>query len=145
LVGGDPAEDPRKAQALSVLESAKVKRQRALATLNWYKGERTESEIETTLTDLAVTQGTLEDAQSALEKLQNPTQEDVALAQATVDDAQQTLDTLKAGPTENDLLGAETRVTLAKAAVAQASLTAPFSGTITNIDVMSGDIMKSGT
>ena len=31
-----PAEDPVKAQALSVLDAAKKKRDKALATLNWY-------------------------------------------------------------------------------------------------------------
>ncbi len=144
-VGGDPSEDPAKAQALSALEAAKTKRARALATLNWYKGERTELEIESTLTDLAVAQGTLADAKEALEKLQNPTTEDLALAQATVDDAQETLDTLKAGPTESDLTVAETRVILAEAAEAQAILTAPFTGTVTSLDVMPGDIVSAGT
>jgi HlyD family secretion protein len=144
-VGGDPSEDPRKAQALSVLEAAKTKERRALAALNWYKGERTESEIESTLTDLVVAQGTLADAKEALAKLQNPTAEDLALAQATVDDAQETLDTLKAGPTESDLMVAETRVILAEAAEAQATLTAPFTGTVTSLDVMPGDIVSAGT
>jgi RND family efflux transporter MFP subunit len=144
-VGGDPTQDPAKAQALSALEAAKTKRDRALATLNWYMGERTDSEIESTLNDLAVAQGNLTDAQEALQKLQNPSEEDIALAQATLDDAQETLDTLKAGPTENDLTVAETRVILAEAAEAQASLTAPFTGTITSLDVMPGDIVTTGT
>jgi len=144
-VGGKPNEDPAKAQALSALEAAKAKAVKALATLNWYNGTRTDSEIESTLNDLAVAKGNLATAQEALDKLKNPTPEDVALAQATVDDAQQTLDTLKAGPSESDLTVAETRVTLAKAALAQASLTAPFTGTITNVDVMTGDLVSSGT
>ena len=144
-VGGDPSEDPRKALALSNLETAKTKLRRALATLNWYNGERTDQEIEEKYTDLAVAKGELADAQAALEKLQNPTAEDIALAQATVDDAQETLDTLKAGPTANDLTVAQTRVTLAEAALVQASLTAPFAGTITNIEVMTGDIVSAGT
>jgi RND family efflux transporter MFP subunit len=143
-VGGDPKEDPRKAQALSALEAAKTKRNKALATLNWYKGERTESEIESTLNDLVVAQGTLADAQEALDKLLNPSEVDLALAQAKVDNARETLESLKAGPSETDLLVAETRVTLAEAAVAQASLTAPFTGTVTDLDVMTGDIVSAG-
>ncbi len=144
-VGGDPSEDPAKAQALSALEAAKTKRDRALASLNWYKGERSQSEIETTLNDLVVAQGNLADAKEALEKLQNPSEEDIALAQATVEDAQETLDSLKNGPTESDLTVAETRVILAEAAEAQATLTAPFTGTITSLDVMPGDIVTAGT
>jgi HlyD family secretion protein len=144
-VGGDPSEDPRKAQALSVLEAAKTKMRRALATLNWYQGERTDEEIESTYTDLAVAKGQLAEAQEALEKLQNPTAEDIALAQATVEDAQETLDALKAGPTESDLTVAKTRVILAEAAEAQATLSAPFAGTVTSLDVMPGDIVNAGT
>ena len=144
-VGGDPSEDPAKAQALSALEAAKTKRDRALASLNWYKGERSQSEIETTLNDLVVAQGNFADAKEALEKLQNPSEEDIALAQATVEDAQETLDSLKNGPTESDLTVAETRVILAEAAEAQATLTAPFTGTITSLDVMPGDIVTTGT
>lgn len=144
-VGGDPGTDPQKALALSNLETAKTKRDRALATLNWYKGERSASEIESTLTDLVVAQGILSDAQDALNKLQNPSEEDITLAQATVDNAQEALDSLKAGPTENDLTVAQTRVVLAEAAEAQATLTAPFTGTITSLDVMPGDIVTAGT
>jgi HlyD family secretion protein len=143
-VGGKPSEDPAKAQALSALEAAKTKRNRALATLNWYKGERSESEVESTLNDLVVAQGTLADTQAALDLLQNPSTVDVTLAQAKVEAAQDTLDSLMDGPTETDLLVAETRVTLAEAAVAQASLTAPFSGTVTDLDVMTGDIVSAG-
>ena len=143
--GGDPSEDPAKAQALSALEAAKTKRNSALATLNWYNGERSQSEVETTLNDLVVAQGILADAQDALDKLQNPSEQDIALTQATVDDAQSTLDALVDGPTENDLTVAQTRVLLAEAAEAQASMIAPFTGTITSLDVMAGDIVNAGT
>lgn len=143
--GGDPSEDPAKAQALSALEVVKTQRDRALATLNWYKGDRSQSEVETTLNDLVVAQGVLADAKEALDKLQIPSEQDIALAQATVDDAQSTLDALVDGPTENDLTVAQTRVLLAEAAEAQASLIAPFTGTITSLDVMAGDIVNAGT
>ena len=143
--GGDPSEDPAKAQALSALEVVKTQSDRALATLNWYNGERSQSEVETTLNDLVVAQGVLADAQEALDKLQNPSEQDIALAQAMVDDAQSTLDALVDGPTENDLTVAQTRVLLAEAAEAQASLSAPFTGTITSLDVMAGDIVNGGT
>ena len=39
---------------------------------------------------------------------------------------------------------AQTRVTLAQAALAQVKLTAPFTGTITDIQVMTGDMVSSG-
>jgi len=142
--GGDPTKDPMKAMALSNLEAAKTKRDRALATLNWLEGKRTQAEIDQKNNDLALAKAQLADAQTALQKLTNPTAEDIALAQATVDDAQQTLDTLKAGPTANDLTVAQTRVTLAQAALAQVKLTAPFTGTITDIQVMTGDMVSSG-
>jgi RND family efflux transporter MFP subunit len=62
-----------------------------------------------------------------------------------VDDAQATLDALKSGPTESDLTIAETRVILAEAAEAQASIKAPFTGTITSLDLIPGDIVSAGT
>jgi HlyD family secretion protein len=141
---GDPTRDAGKALALSNLEAARTRRDRALANLNWYQGKPTQAEIDKKNTDLALAKAQLADAQEALQKLTNPTAEDIALAEAVVADAQQTLDTLKAGPTQNDLTVARTRVTLAQAALSQARLTAPFAGTITDIHVMAGDMVSSG-
>lgn len=191
--GGDPSKDPAKAQALSALDAAETKRDRALATLNWYEATWSQSDIQDktnalavaqaqlatdqkTLDDLknpsadeiAVAQGQVNDAQKALDKLNNPTEVDIALAQAQVKsaqdaldklnnptavdielakqqvaDAQKTLDTLK-NPTADQITVAKSRVTLAEATLAQMKLTAPFDGTVTNVETLVGDTVSSG-
>jgi len=144
-IKGDPTKNPAKAQALAALEASITQRDRALATLNWLQSDRTQEEIDQKYADLNLAKAQLADAQETLRKLTDPTAEDIALAEATVADAQETLDTLKAGPTENDLTVAQTRVTLAQAALAKSKLTAPFAGTITDLQVMKGDVVTNGT
>jgi RND family efflux transporter MFP subunit len=120
--------------------------------------------------DIALAQGQVSDAQEALDKLKNPTAVDIALAEAQVTeaqtdldtlknptsvnielakqkvaDAQDTLNTLKNGASESDLIVAKSKVTLAEASLAKAKITAPFSGTVTNVKTLAGDTVSSGT
>ena len=191
---GDPNEDPVKARALSALDVAKTKRDKALAALNWYKATWSAAEIleyntalalaqatyddtqktlaslqNPTELDIALAEGQVGDAQEALDTLKNPTAVDIALAEAQVKeaqealdtlknptavdielakqqvaDAQETLDTLKNGATEADIIIAKSRVTLAEATLAQAQLTAPFAGTVTNVETLAGDQVSNG-
>jgi len=141
---GSPETDAGKALALSNLAAAETRRDRALASVNWYLGSPSDSEIVEKNTELLVAQGQLSDALEALEKLKNPKQTDIELAKATVDDAKEALERAIAGPTEDDLAVAQTRITLAQAALEQAKLTAPFAGTITAVDVMPGDMVSPG-
>ena len=141
---GDPETDLPKANALTNLVTAQNERDHAQAMLNWYLGKPTEAQVNEANTTLALAQAQLADAQDALARLKSPSQTDIDLAQAKVDDAQQTLDDLKNGPTQAELVAAQTRVTLAQAALNQANLTAPIAGTITDIEVMSGDMVSSG-
>jgi HlyD family secretion protein len=166
---GSPDNDPAKARALSDLDAAKVKRDRALANLNWYEADWSEKDILEKNAALASAQATLADAQETLNKLKNPTNEDVELARARITDAQDALDTLiyptqtdielaqqrvadaqetldraKNGPTKDDLVVAETRITVAQATINQAQLVAPFAGTVTDIQVMPGDMVSQG-
>lgn len=143
-MGGDPETDAGKALALSNLAASKTKRDRALAAVNWYLGNPTDAEVAEKTTELLVAQGKLADALETLEKLKNPKPTDIELAQAKVNDAQEALDQAKAGPSEDDLAVAQTRVTLAQAALEQSMLTAPFNGTITEISVMTGDMVSPG-
>jgi HlyD family secretion protein len=113
---GDPLKDAFKAQALSVLDTAKKKRDKALATLNWYLSDWSETEILEKNTALTLAQATLADAQKTLASLKNPTELDIALAQGHVSDAQKALDTLK-NPTDVDIALAEARVNDAQEAV----------------------------
>jgi len=141
---GNSNDDARKAQALADLEGAKRDRDRALASLNWYLGTPSEKEMAEAQAKLDLANAHLTDAQDTLEKLKDPSEMDLRLAQAKIDDAQENLDNLLAGPSEDDVTIAETRVNLAQANVNLANLTAPFAGTITEVNLLPGDQISAG-
>ena len=143
-IPGDPTNDYRKASALSNLTASQNALAHAQATLNWYIGPPDPAEVTQRTSDLNVAKAQLADAQQKLDQLKNPTQSDIDLAKAKVEDAQTALDTAKAGPTADDLLLAQNKVTLAQIEVNQAKLTAPFDGTITSVSVLPGDLVSNG-
>jgi HlyD family secretion protein len=67
------------------------------------------------------------------------------LAKARYTDAQTAYDRLKDGVPDNDLKAAQARVDAAQAILDQVRITAPFPGTILNIDLRPGDIVNPGT
>ncbi|OGO41147.1 MAG: hypothetical protein A2W36_06950 [Chloroflexi bacterium RBG_16_58_14] len=144
-VHGDPSQDARKALALTKLEDAKAKRDRALASLNWYLGQPSEAEVAEKMNALALTQAQLDEAQQHLSDLHDPTPSAISLAQARLDEAKSNLTDLQDGPSENDVTIAQTRLTQAQASLKQAGLTAPFDGTVTDIQIMQGDLVSPGT
>jgi HlyD family secretion protein len=143
-VPGDPTLDPRKALALTRLEDAKTKRDRALASLNWYLGEPSEQEVAEKMNSLALALAQLGESQQHLADLRNPTPPAIALAQARLDEAQANLADLKDGPSEDDVTIAQTRLTQAKSSLKQGYLEAPFDGTLTDIQIMQGDLVSPG-
>ncbi|MFN8484895.1 MAG: efflux RND transporter periplasmic adaptor subunit [Anaerolineae bacterium] len=92
-------------------------------------------------------------AQAALQKLrQGPTTADVASAQAGVTQAQAALDALAAGPDELAVKVAQTAVDQAQVALDQAkykldqaTLTAPFDGVVTAVNVVPGQSISGST
>ncbi|MFN2149719.1 MAG: efflux RND transporter periplasmic adaptor subunit [Anaerolineales bacterium] len=109
-----------KALALSNLVAARQKRDSIQRQLNWYLGRPDEIE------------------QALLEA-------DVAVAEARVKDAEREWERVKDGPTQADLQAAQARVDAAQATLELARITAPFRGTITDINVMAGDQVSPGT
>lgn len=69
----------------------------------------------------------------------------LSLAKAQLVDAQKKVDQFKAGPDPRDVTTAKTRIAAAQAALNLAQITAPFSGTITDINIMPGDQVTPGT
>jgi HlyD family secretion protein len=112
--------DGAKALAYDRYASARTSYNTALATYNWYTGHPTDIE------------------QAQLEA-------DVALAQAQFDDAVREYERLKDGPNPDDVAAAEARVAAARATLEQAWVAAPFSGTITRVDVQPGDQVAPGS
>ncbi len=112
-----PETDQLRAQALSNLATAKQKRDRNLANYNW----------------LVSGPDPIEVAQADAR---------VKLAETSLADAQRAYDKVKDGPSADDLKLAENRVTIAQAAVNQSRITAPFSGTVTSLTALPGDIVS---
>ena len=115
-----PTNDPRRAQATTDLYNARQARNKALATVNWYKGEPTDNDIAEADAKLAV-------------------------AQAQYDDAVREWDRLKDGPDPLDIAAAQARVDAIKATLNLARITAPFTGTITRVDPKTGDQVSPTT
>lgn len=97
----------------------------------------------------------LDDAQNAYDEAvrvvdsmeldQEQAQANLESAQAALDDAQREYERVKDGPNPDDVTALEARVAAAQATLDLAKLTAPFSGTITSVEVMSGDQVTVGT
>jgi HlyD family secretion protein len=112
--------DPQRAQATTNLYNAKQARDRAKATVNWYKGNPTSNDI------------ALADAK-------------LAVAQAQYDDALREWNRLKDGPDPEDIAAAQARVDAVKATLNLARVTAPFAGTITSVYPKPGDQVSPAT
>lgn len=120
MVSGLPEDDPRRAAALLALTNARAGRDRALRNLNWYRGHPTEID------------------QAVLDA-------NVALAQAQLAEAEREWERVKDGPDPDDVASAQARLAAAVATANMARITAPFSGTITAVEVKPGDQVGPGT
>lgn len=112
--------DPQRARATTALYDAKQARNRALATVNWYKGKPTANDVAEVDAKLAV-------------------------AQAQFDDATREWNRLKDGPDPLDIAAAQARVDAIKATLNLAQITSPFAGTITRADPKIGDQVSPST
>lgn len=70
--------------------------------------------------------------------------EDLALKKASHDDAQRAYDRLKDGPNPSDVAAAEARVAAAQATLNLGRVTAPFAGTVTQVEAAPGDQVSAG-
>ncbi|MCI0520706.1 MAG: efflux RND transporter periplasmic adaptor subunit [Chloroflexi bacterium] len=103
-------------------------------------------------TDQAVAQANLEtaraqqlEAQREWERIKDgASPADVALLEAQLADAQREWERLKEGADPDDLAAAQARVAAAQATLAQASITAPFAGVVTQAESRPGDQAAPG-
>jgi HlyD family secretion protein len=115
-----PEDNAERAQAYNSFYQADQAQQRAYTAVLWYLNPPTPQ-------DIAVAEGNL------------------AVASARLDDAQREWDRLKNGADPADLQAAQAKVAAAQSTIDMAQLTAPFAGTITEVDVMRGDQVRAGT
>ena len=71
--------------------------------------------------------------------------QDLALAQAKYDDALREWERIADGVDEVDLNAAQAKIDAAQATLNLAHISAPFEGTITQVESMSGDLVSAGT
>lgn len=112
--------DPLKAAALSTLANARESLERAKQDLNYLTQMPTEKEL------------AISDAK-------------VAVALAQYEDALREWERVKDGPDPADIAAAEARVTALNATINLARLIAPFSGTVTEVNAMVGDLVSAGS
>jgi len=111
--------DPLKAAALNSLANARQNLEQAQKNLNYYLNVPSSFDV----------------AQSDA---------NFALAKAQLEDAQREYDRLKNGPDAQDILAAQAHITALQATIDMARLTAPFPGTVTQINNMIGDEVTPG-
>ncbi len=137
--------NPDRVRALDRLITARQKMQTELATYNWYLLSYTDVEIAQADGELAVAKANLEAAHSEWDNLKNGSSDAaIALAEAQLSDARREWERVKDGPDANELAAAQAAVDAAQASLDHARLLAPFSGTITEVDVKSGDLVSNG-
>jgi HlyD family secretion protein len=103
--------------------------------------------------DIAVAEADLLDAQARLQEAQRAWQRiadgvspaELALLEAQLADAIREYERVKDGPTPQDITAAQARVTAAQATLENASIVAPFNGTITEVISNANDLVSPGS
>lgn len=119
-LGDVPDNDTGKNKALQTLTQAHVDRDNIKKLLDYYEATPDALDVTTLKSKLDV-------------------------AKAALDDAQRNYDQVKTGVNPDDVTAAQAKVTALQATVDMSSLTAPFSGTVTESDSMVGDLVNAGT
>lgn len=145
-VAGLPEKSPKRNSAYLRLNAAQNQVTTTLGLLNWYTGTPTPSDFATADTAVAQAQQALNQAQQAYDLVKNgPDQTKLATLQAAVSDAQRAYDLVKNGPNPDDVAAAKARVAADQATINTMQITAPFSGTVTDVSVLLHDQVSSNT
>ena len=115
-----PDNNSDKAQALANLTQAQIDRDNTKRLLDYYEANPDALDVQT--------------LQAKLD-----------LAKAKLEDAKREWERLKDGPDAKDIAAAEARVAAIQATVSMSTLQAPFTGTVTELDSMVGDLVNAGT
>jgi HlyD family secretion protein len=109
-----------RANAVNALASAQDAYDEAVRIYNWYSSPASKVDLDVAKSDYEVAKQTLVDAQDELERIE-------------------------AGPTDSEILAAQSKINSAKALMDNAWLDAPFSGEITDVGINVGDLVNEGT
>ena len=91
-------------------------------------------------------QAQLDDARTQYKRIENGYSEaDIAVLEAQLADAHRAYDRIKDGPPADDVAALQAQIAAAKATIAQASISAPFDGVLTEVHAQPGDQVTPGT
>ncbi len=144
---GRDKDDPVRAQALVNLSDAQTAVTLAEWNLDALETASSEIDQEVARANVAIAEAQLEEAEEEWERVMDGLPPgDIALARAQVEDARRELERLERGEGVDpaELAAAEARVAAAESALETATITAPFSGTITKVEVLTGDQVSQG-
>jgi HlyD family secretion protein len=115
-----PNDDTRKNQVLQDLSQAKIDRDTVKKVLDYYQANPDSLDVDILKAKLDIAKNNLEAAQREYDRV-------------------------KSGIDPTELTAAENKVTALQATVNTSSIIAPFSGTLTEVDAMIGDMVTAGT
>lgn len=135
-----PEDNLTRARLQSELSAAQQVYDAAVRKLNSLQGTASETDQAVSQSNLDAARAQLAVAQREYERVKDGLSEaDLAVLQAQLDDARREYERVKDGPSAEDIESAEARVAAAEATLAQAQLTAPFAGTVTDVAARVGD------
>jgi HlyD family secretion protein len=137
---------PKYDAARVALANAQQVRDAALTTLQWYLSKPNDQDIANGQVNVAQAQSALAQAQQAWDLVKDgPDQTQVSLLQSQLADAQRAYDLVQNGPNPNDVAAAKARVAGDLSTINDMKITAPFSGTVTDVSSLVNDQVSSGT
>ena len=112
---------------------------------DWDPSNSTRQTYEQRLTDAQIAYDEAVRQVNELELQHQTAQTNLDTANARLADAQRAYDRVKDGPNADDITVLQTRIAAAQATLDMAKLTAPFAGTVTEVDVQPGDQVAPGS
>jgi len=112
---------------------------------DWDPSNSTRQTYEQRLTDAQIAYDEAVRQVNELELQHQTAQANLDTANARLADAQRAYDRVKDGPNPDDITVLQTRIAAAQATLDMAKLTAPFAGTVTEVDVQPGDQVAPGS
>ena len=144
-LSGQPVNDRARKKTRHDLSIAQEQLDAAFTTLNWYMNKPTANDIANADADVEMARYNVAQAQDAWNKVKDgPDATQLAILNARLTDARRKYERVKDGPSDTDIQSAKARIVADQATLSVGQLAAPFDGTITEVDVMVGDLVKPG-
>jgi HlyD family secretion protein len=140
-----PADDHTRRKSAHDLSEAQQKLDAAFTVLNWYMSKPDANDIADANAEIEIARSNVAQSQDDWNKVKDgPDAAQLGTLKARLTDAQRKYERVKNGPSVTDIQSAKTRIVADQATISVGQLAAPFDGTITEVDVMVGDLVRPG-